>query len=179
LADEQAQAGGDADPLDELLDEAEAARIQALRADLGDVFQIIRFTSGGKGFALPINCVERTEKIPPTTPVPQAPLFIQGIAALRGGVVCVLDLARLLGHGDSADEWRSLLVIAAGGRRLGILSDTLPDFERIDAEELLGIPPGDRELYSGALERVTGLIGLLDPVKLLDHLEQQLANAVR
>ncbi len=108
--------------------------------------------------------------------MPRAPDFVRGIASLRGGVVCVLDLARMLGHGGLDDEWKSLLVVSVANRRLGILSDTLPDFERVEAEELLGVPNTDLELYSGAVERDGHLIGLLDPRKLFNHLEARLLD---
>ena len=137
---------------------------------------MIRFTSGGREFSLPIGCVERTERIPPTTPMPRAPDYVRGIASLRGGVVCVLDLAAMLGQSKHNDEWKSLLVVSVGTRRLGILSDTLPDFERVEAEELLGVPSTDLELYSGAVERDGNLVGLLDPRKLFDHLEERLID---
>jgi hypothetical protein len=34
------------------------------------------------------------------------------------------------------------------------------------------------EVYSRALERPSGLVGILDPAKLMDRLEERLAHAV-
>lgn len=168
------------EPLDELLSDAESAREEDLRILGDEQFQIIRFTSGDREFAIPIECVERTERVPPITTVPRCPSYIHGIASLRGGVVCVVDLAAFLSEAQaiSLQEARSLLIIGVSGRRVGVLSETLPDFERIHEQDTLAIPTTDMEVYSGALERQSGLVGILDPGKLMDRLEERLADEV-
>ncbi|RMG13896.1 MAG: chemotaxis protein CheW [Planctomycetota bacterium] len=167
-------------PLDELLREGEEARAaDAGAAVRGAEFQIIRFLCGGKPFAVPIENVVRTERVPPVTPVPRAPSWVRGIASLRGGVVCIIDLPALLEEGDgeaSTREARSLLVLGEGRRDVAVLSDSLPDFERVSAGETF--VPAERHggIYARAIEREGTLVGVLDVPRLFARLEELLVR---
>jgi purine-binding chemotaxis protein CheW len=173
-------AGPEQDPLEALLEDAEAARVEAgaLLSETGEAAQVIRFLCGGRSFALPIEWVERTERIPPITSVPRAPAFVRGLASLRGGVVCLVDLVRLLDLDPRGVERpNSLLLLGQPGRRVGVLSDSLPDFERIEPDELLRVTRSDVEVYRAALERESGLVGLLDPERVLALIERRMSDA--
>lgn len=147
---------------------------------------MIRFRSGGKELAVVIDAVERTEQIPLLTGVPLAPAFVRGVASLRGGVVCVVDLRPLLepgGEAAAAGEEKSLLVIHDGVRRIGVLCDDLPDFQRVGRGETLELPQDELEVYRGALRVQRGrpevgappeLVGILDPSRLFDLVERRL-----
>jgi chemotaxis signal transduction protein len=114
------------------------------------------------------------------TNVPLCPNFVCGIANLRGSVVCVIDLPALLNPGAQAhglEEAKSLLVIRSGERRVGILSAVLPDFRRVEVGEAILPPRGERDIFSGVLDREGVLVGLIDPSKLFELLEQRLDGA--
>lgn len=166
-------------PIDELLDRAERERGGGGGTRTAEEYQIIRFVVSDRPFAVPIDAVERTERIPTITPVPRAPAFVRGVASLRGGVVCVVDLHRLL-VGEAAAEApvpRSLLILQDGaGRRLAVLSSSLPDFERVRRDQTMRAPAADVDVYQGAIERDTELVGVLDPTKLFDHVEKLLGD---
>jgi chemotaxis signal transduction protein len=111
------------------------------------------------------------------TNVPLSPAFVCGIANLRGSVVCVVDLPALLEPGSTArglEESKSLMVVRLGEQRVGILSAMLPDFRRVEAGEAILPPRGERDIYVGVLEREGALVGLIDPNKLFELLEQRL-----
>lgn len=55
------------------------------------------FELDGDLYAVPVEFVDRVIKIPPITPVPNAPRAIIGIFHLRGSVVLALDLASRMG----------------------------------------------------------------------------------
>lgn len=174
MAAEQEPQG--AETLDEMLEAAEVARREAEDFEgRAHEFQIIRFRCGDREFAVTIDAVERTERIPMITPVPRSPGFIKGVANLRGGIVCVLDLRSLIeAHQAPTGNARSLLVLSDGMRRVGILSDSLPDFQRVVGSETMSVPASELEIYTGAIERDSHLIGILDPAKLFDLIEQRL-----
>ncbi len=168
----------DQEPLDALLESADAARASGGQAVREDDFQIIRFRTGGRDFAFEIDAVERTERVPMVTPVPRSPSYIRGVATLRGGVVCVLDLRHLLSgeQGTSPTDAKSLLVVCDGGeRRLGLLSESLPDFQRVRGGETMAVPGAELDLYVGTIERDGQLVGVLDPGKLFDLIERRMA----
>lgn len=165
-------------PVDDLLGRAERERGSGGGARAAEEYQIIRFVVSDRPFAVPIDSVERTERIPTITPVPRAPAFVRGVASLRGGIVCVVDLQRLLTGADApaGQAPRSLLVLQDGGRRLAVLSSSLPDFERVRRDQTMRAPAGDVDVYHGAIERDTELVGVLDPAKLFDHVEKLLGD---
>lgn len=168
----------DAEPLKELLEAAETSRqVRAVSQDV-DEFQIIRFRCGEREFAVTIDVVERTERVPMVTPVPRSPTFIRGVANLRGGVVAVIDLRGFLSgeiRPEAPSEAKSLLVLGDGARRVGVLSDSLPDFQRVTQAETMSIPPTELEIYSCAVERDGQLVGIIDPSKLFDWIERRLS----
>ena len=166
------------DSLDALLEAADAARAADTRTqEAAEAYQIIRFSCGAAEFAISIDVVERTERVPLLTNVPLSPPFVCGIANLRGSVVCVIDLPALLEPGSAARglaEAKSLLVIRLGERRVGIISAVLPDFRRVEAGEAILPPRSERDIYVGVLDRAQTLVGLIDPNKLFELLEQRL-----
>ncbi len=56
--------------------------------------QLFVFEIDSNLYAVDVECVDRVMKIPPITPIPNAPAAIVGIFHLRGRVVVVLDLVR-------------------------------------------------------------------------------------
>ena len=59
---------------------------------IGETKRFFLFELDGELYAVAVDDVERVMKIPPITPVPNAPRSIIGIFHLRGQVVVVLDL---------------------------------------------------------------------------------------
>ena len=140
-------------------------------------YQVIRFRIHQRELALPIDAVEWTERIPPIIPVPRVPDFITGVASLRGAVICVLDLRGLLENETAPpNEARSLLIVSDGSRKLAVLSESLPDFERVFRKDNRGIPPSDIDIYASSVERDEHLVGILDPGKLFDYVEERLGG---
>lgn len=138
--------------------------------------QVIVFRQGGRELALPIEVVERTERMPAVTPVPRCPPFLRGVASLRGGVVAVVDLDLLIGSGLSSAPARSLMVLVRDGRRLGLMSEALPDFVRVRASQRMPAPPSQPELYACVIERHFEPVGIIDPQKLFELVERRLAS---
>ncbi|MBL4849450.1 MAG: chemotaxis protein CheW [Planctomycetes bacterium] len=160
------------------MEAADAAREAETRTQAAaEAYQIIRFRCGDAEFAISIDVVERTERVPMLTNVPLSPAFVCGIANLRGSVVCVIDLQALLDPGSEARglaKAKSLLVLRLGEQRVGIVSAVLPDFRRVEAGEAILPPRGERDIFVGVLERAGDLIGLIDPNKLFELLERRL-----
>lgn len=169
---------GRANPSDALVAAAEAARADVRRGDAGRDYQIIRFAAADRPLALPIDAVERLERVPSVTAVPRTPPWVLGVASLRGGIVTIVDLRRLLTGEDPPGqaEPRSLVIVQDGKRRMGVLSTSLPDFERVRQDDQVKPPVAEADVYEGAVERDHDLVGILDPLKLFDHVEKALGD---
>lgn len=88
----------------------------------------IVFGLSGARYAVSIRSVLELDRLSPITPVPNTPEFILGVTNVRGDVVSVLDLRRLLGLPPLArPETGRLIQVRPSGRavRSGVLVDSI------------------------------------------------------
>jgi two-component system chemotaxis response regulator CheV len=159
------------------LAEAGAKRAAALRAGATAEPErsFIRFELGGERYCVPLESVTKIERVPPIIAVPRTPSFVRGIASLRGEIVTVIDLAAVIGGEPSTTLAHGLLVLADATRRVGILSDTLPDYFRVGVSQLLPAPSGRAgdALITNAIDRKEGTTAVLDVKKLMEVLARR------
>ncbi len=94
---------------------------------------ILTFEAGGRLLALPARDVEEALPVPALAEVGGPDGRIAGLLALRGSVIPVLDLQAVLGLPATPYTASSaVIVIAAGGRRAGILAHRLGEVRAID-----------------------------------------------
>jgi len=71
----------------------------------------LSFTAGGELYAVDVTLVQNFARRLSITPVPSAPAEIAGIANLKGKVITVLNLNRLLGSNDPNEIKRNINTI--------------------------------------------------------------------
>jgi len=92
----------------------------------------ILFGVAGTTYAIRSQQVLHIEMIDHVTPVPNAPVFVEGVVFSRGQVVPVINLRARFGFERAAITLRSrLLVVQQEGRRVGLLADESREFIRI------------------------------------------------
>ena len=92
----------------------------------------ILFGVAGTTYAIRSQQVLHIEMIDHVTPVPNAPVFVEGVVFSRGQVVPVINLRARFGFERAAITLRSrLLVVQHEGRRVGLLADESREFIRI------------------------------------------------
>ena len=70
------------------------------------------------------------------------PDFIVGLASLRGEILAVLDLARLVGLPPTSLEHDThILVVECGGKRAGLLADRLSEVRDVEPGTIAPPPP--------------------------------------
>jgi purine-binding chemotaxis protein CheW len=79
----------------------------------------------GEILALPASTVREVLRPAPLTRVPHAPVSLLGLSNLRGAVLPVLSLARLLGQEAAAPTPASRVVVMDGGTPVGLLVDSV------------------------------------------------------
>ncbi len=117
--------------------------------------ELFRLAIGRQGVAVEVGLIHEVVRTPPVAPLPGAPPFLIGVAAHRGDVVAVVDLARLLGRGQTRLSGRSRLAIArSDGMVVGILADEVTGLVRFPAGALHSAPLGAEgaEFISGVVE---------------------------
>ena len=92
----------------------------------------VLFGVAGTTYAIRSHQVLHIEMIDHVTPVPNAPVFVEGVVFSRGQVVPVINLRARFGFERAAITLRSrLLVVQHEGRRVGLLADESREFIRI------------------------------------------------
>lgn len=106
----------------------------------------IVFGLAGARYAVSIRSVLELDRLSPITPVPNTPEFVLGVTNVRGDVVSVLDLRRLLGLPALArpETGRLIQVRPAGNAvRSGMLVDSILGMRPVRLERLEPDPSAD------------------------------------
>jgi purine-binding chemotaxis protein CheW len=84
-------------------------------------FELACFELGGTRYALDVAQLREIARCPSLAPLPDAPALIEGIADLRGSVLPIVDLGRVLGREPASDPAQArLVVVQAEGLVLGL-----------------------------------------------------------
>ena len=144
------------------------------RADHAPGESLVTFTRGAR-YALPVSAIREVRPYTPPQPLPRAPSFVTGLAAVRGGVVPAVDLAIFLGTPTTVEPG-SLLVVADGTVEVALLVEVV-DAAATPPEATLGrLPAGTPRLtraYAVGLAPGGGVV--LDATRLL----RGIASALR
>lgn len=107
---------------------------------------------GGYGVLLPVDTVSEVLDRTDIFPLPNTAPWFEGLINLRGNVVPVFDLRKLIATAPLAGERQMLLVLDKGERALGIAIDGLP----VPAPESAALE--QRPPLPDALEKFTGKV---------------------
>ena len=89
----------------------------------------ILFGVAGTTYAVRSHLVLHMEMVEHVTPVPNAPVFVEGVVFSRGEVVPVINLRARFGFERASVDLRTrLLVVQANGRRVGLMADEAREF---------------------------------------------------
>ena len=103
----------------------------------GDSVLICRV--GREDVALPAAGVAEIVRMPDCTRVPNGPPALLGLANLRGAVLPVMSLARLLGIEPGPAGAASRVVVLAGGHKAGLLVDAVATLSRAGERQTLDL----------------------------------------
>jgi purine-binding chemotaxis protein CheW len=153
-----------AKPLREML--AEAADHDVASAPEVEL-ELFCMEMGGERFAVEAGLVHEVVRLPPFTPLPGMPPFLLGVAAHRGEVLPVVDLARLMGRGEAHLHNRSrVAVVRMEGMVVALLADQVEGLTRVKAAMLEPAPVGatarGAEFLAGVSSDPMGTFSLLD-----------------
>jgi purine-binding chemotaxis protein CheW len=120
--------------------------------------KLVCFALHGQEYGAPITGVKETLAVRPITRVFLTPPWLAGIMNLRGDVVAVLDLARLLElPAITVSDDSRIVVLRHQGRRAGILVDHMAELRTVDAA---AIAPAPATLPAEAAELLRGLVAV-------------------
>lgn len=147
-----------------------------MKGSAGEI-QLVIFNLGDEEFGLEISQVREIIRLQDITPVPKAPVFIDGVINLRGQIIAVMDLAKKFGLSELKKTEKTRIVVAdVKGNTVGLIVDEVPEVLRISEGNVDPTPAMiETQIHAdfikgvGKLEK--RLIILLNVDKILTHEE--------
>ena len=121
--------------------------------------ELLAFTLVGEEYAIDILEIQEIIKLPEITSLPRIKDFVLGIVSLRGTIVPIVDLRKMMGLGDTEySRGTRVLVIRSEDEPIGIVVDGVTSVLRIERE---AIEPKPRTMQRGSSEFFKG-VGRVD-----------------
>ena len=103
--------------------------------------QLVIFRLANEEFAVPIAQVREIIRIQNITPVPKAPIYLEGVINLRGQIIAVMDLAKRFGlEVPGRSEKARIVVSEAHGNTVGLIVDEVPEVLRLPEDQVEPTP---------------------------------------
>ncbi len=135
--------------------------------------QYLSFFLAGEEYAVDILAVREIRGLSPITPLPNTPPHVRGVMNLRGAVVPVVDLRVALRLPPSEyGRLAVIVVLAAHGRTMGFIADSVCDVVSLDPSDVESVPDfgarADSSLVAGIGRVAKRFVLLLDADKIAD-----------
>lgn len=112
------------------------------KSEAGSAAEALCFSVGPERYGIEAGYVREVVRASEVTPVPGGPDLFSGVTNLRGEVLAVADLRRLLGlPALPRSEPSRLLVLGVERAEFGVLADAAEEIVRLRAEEILRASP--------------------------------------
>lgn len=103
--------------------------------------QFVAFTIGSEEFCVDISKVREIKEMMPITKVPQAPEEVEGIVNLRGQVIPILHLKKLLGYyDDSPLDDKKIILVESNEEIIGFIVDDVSDVVSLNEDQIEKVP---------------------------------------
>lgn len=163
--------GADADPVREILRRRARELAKTPDAEMGGarLMEILEFSLGPERYAFETSFVREVFPLTEITPLPGVPPYILGVVNVRGRILSVMDIRRLLDFANvGLTNLNKAIILHNGDMELAVLADEVAGVYAIDGDEgqrALATLSGRREEY---LKGVTqDRVVVLDAEKLL------------
>ncbi len=136
--------------------------------------QFLSFRVGDDEFAIDIMAVREIKGWIETTVLPNQQEYMLGVLNLRGTIVPIFDLRCRFGLGlTTATRSHVVIIVAIGGRLLGLLVDAVSDILTVNTADVRPVPDIDQPIDNAFL---AGIIPVGDGMVVLLSLENLFAN---
>lgn len=134
--------------------------------DTGEI-QLATFCLGDLLLGINIHQVQEINRNLEITPVPHAPEAVRGVANLRGEVVSIIDLGRVLGLAPAEiTRLTRNVIVQDGGEQVGLLVDRIADVVSANVDEMDPLPENlgdlDADYFQGVFKLDDNLLVVLN-----------------
>ncbi len=106
-----------------------------------DMAQFVEFEVNGQNYAFPIGEIREIVILKSITPTPQVPVFVDGVANLRGNVIPIINLRALFGMPfHPIDDDTRTIVVNVGKKIMGCTVDRVTRVLRVEKESIARAP---------------------------------------
>lgn len=159
--------------VENVLPDTNDPELETLRSEI----QLACFRVGDLLYALDILRIKEVIRPLKLTPVPKAPIFIEGVINLRGAVIPVVDLRKrfdqLTGPADSKTR---ILISVLSGKIIGLMVDEVIEVKSYSRNEIQPAPRFikglDTDYFLGVYQRNDDLVMIMNLQKILSSDEQ-------
>ncbi len=95
------------------------------------IFQFVGFRLGERDYAFPIDQTREIVELQTITPTPEVPAHVAGVSNLRGQIIPIVDLQRLLIPDSPRTNSKQAVVVEVNGQLTGCLVDSVTRVVRI------------------------------------------------
>jgi purine-binding chemotaxis protein CheW len=134
--------------------------------------QLACFQVGDQMYALDILRIKEVIRPQKLTPVPKAPVFIEGVINLRGVVIPVVDLRRRFDQpiGETGQKNRTIVSVL-GGKIIGLMVDEVAEVRNFTRQEIQPAPRflkgKETDYFLGVCQRDDDLVMIVNLEKIL------------
>ncbi len=132
--------------------------------------QYLVVSLGEQKFATPLEQIREVVDTKPSLPIPNAYPYVDGIVDLRGQILSVLDLSKIIGDESRSGVNRVTLVVETDGGLIGLNVEDLHGVVALQPSDIMleGTQAGEGRLNTVGMARLDGcLVTLLDLSDLL------------
>lgn len=133
--------------------------------------QLACFRVGGEIYALDIMKIREIIKPQKLTPVPKAPVFIEGVINLRGAVIPVVDLRRRFSQAMESQKKMRVIICSLAGKIIGLVVDEVMEVRSFTRREIQPAPQymkgRDADFFIGVCRIHGELVMILDLERIL------------
>lgn len=136
--------------------------------------QFIGFKLNTNEYTVPILKVQEIINVPSITKLPQSPPYIKGVTNLRGKIIPIIDLKKLMNINDFT-EGSKVVVLSSGQITFGVLVDSITGVIYVEEDSIE--QPRDfnsAELVSGIAKVEEKLLIMLDTKKIVPEKDMHL-----
>jgi len=105
--------------------------------------KVCLLTLGGEVYAVDLRHVREVFEVDVITPVPGMPSALVGVTNVRGAVIPVMDLRRMLNLPTAGPAAPYAVIIKHGNHQVGVLVERVPEIRTVRTEQFLPTPSGD------------------------------------
>lgn len=132
--------------------------------------QIVVFKLGNEEYAIDINNSKQIIDMENITPIPNTPEYIQGVMNLRGQIIPIIDLKKLLNISHNNNIKSRIITVEIKDFLVGIIVDNIKEiiwYLETDLEIAPEIKEENNDYIKGLINKENRLVVLLDIERLI------------